>query len=104
MKRETRAERKERAHAEHRHASRRKAGADADAAFAAMDRRAAIDFFGGRGLSRATVAALVAHGIALPEELLFMTREDIRRIPGLDDDGRAAIREYRRRFAVRSPD
>ena len=103
MKRETRSQKKQRAHTEHQSASRRKAGADADAAFAAMDARAALNFFGGRGFSRATVAALAAHGLHLPEELLFMTREDIRDIAGLDEEGRSEIREYRARFSVRSP-
>jgi hypothetical protein len=103
MKRETRSERKQRTQAEHQHASRKKAGADADAAFTAMDERAAINFFGKRGFSRATVAALIAHGITLPEEVLFLTREDIRQIPGLDEELRAEIRDYRRRFSLRSP-
>jgi hypothetical protein len=75
------------------------ANAATDAAFDAMDNRSAQDFFGKRGLSRSSIAALVASGMQLPEELLFLTEREINEIPGLDAAGLEAIRAYRGRMS-----
>jgi len=75
------------------------ANAATDAAFDAMDNRAAQDFFGKRGLSGTTIVALVASGIELPEELLFLTEREINEILGLDAAGLEEIRAYRERMS-----
>ena len=74
------------------------ATAASDAAFAVMDIHAAEQLFGKRGFARDTIAALAAHGIGLPEELLFMTEEQILQIPGLGNTGLDEVRAYRARF------
>ena len=75
------------------------ANAATDAAFDAMDNRAAQDFFGKRGLSGTTIVALVASGIELPEELLFLTEREINEILGLDAAGLEEIRAHRERMS-----
>ena len=66
-----------------------------------MDIRAAQNFFAKRGMSPATVAALTAHSVELPEELLFMTEEEIQEISNLGSTGLEEVRAYRARFAHR---
>lgn len=80
-------------------ASRKTARANSDAVFAAMDTRAAEQFFARRGFSPETIKALIAHGLLLPEELLFMPNAQINRI-SFDSEkiARAEIRAYRARF------
>jgi len=78
--------------------TRRTASEANKAVFTAMNERASENFFAQRGLSGATIAALIGHGIVLPEELLFMTEEELRGIPELDGSAIAEIEAYRRRF------
>jgi DNA-directed RNA polymerase alpha subunit len=56
------------------------------------------DMFRGRGLSNRTVDALVNFGIDAPEHLLFMTEEEIKKIPGVGKSSLAEIRDYRAQF------
>jgi DNA-directed RNA polymerase alpha subunit len=49
--------------------------------------------FGGRGFSQRTLDALHAHGIKMPEELLFISEAAVRKIPGI---GKAAFEEIMR--------
>ena len=80
-------------------ASRKAARAQSDAVFASMDKSAAEQIFARRGFSRETIKALVAHGILLPEELLFMPVSQINRISfESEKTARAEIRSYRERF------
>jgi len=84
-------------------ASRRAAQAASDAVFAAMDARAAEQFFAKRGFSLETIKALVAHGILMPEELLFMPAEQIGRISfDSAQSALAEIRVYRAHFLSES--
>src|SRR5437868_15383388 len=87
------------AHAKKTLATRRAALADSDAVFASMDKRASEQFFAGRGFSQDTIKALAAHGIVLPEELLFMPASRIKRISfGSEKAALAEIRSYRKQF------
>jgi len=74
------------------------ARAGSDAAFDRMDIHAAQHFFGKRGLSSATISALAAYSMALPEELLLMTEEEIRQISDLGSTGFDEVQAYRARF------
>ena len=78
--------------------SRRAAEAATDAAFAAMDKRAAENLFAHRGFSAPTMHILVASGMQLPEEVLLLTNDQVAQIPGVDTAGRAEIEAYRKRF------
>jgi hypothetical protein len=55
-------------------------------------------FARGRGLSQSTAESLIAHGLDLPERLLFMTESAIQEIPGIGETALAEIRAYRARF------
>ena len=55
--------------------------------------------FLGRGLSDRTIKALVAHGIELPEQLLFMRRSELRMIPRIGDAALADIESYQLRVS-----
>jgi hypothetical protein len=80
-------------------ASRKTARAESDAVFASMDARAAEQFFAKRGFSPETIKALVAHGILMPEELLFMTADPLRHIPFASAEiALGEIWAYRERF------
>jgi len=80
-------------------ASRKAARAASDAVFASMDNRAAEQIFAQRGFSHETIKALIAHGLLLPEELLFMPAAQISRISfDTEKTVRAEIRAYRKRF------
>jgi hypothetical protein len=52
----------------------------------------------GRGLSDRTVEALIAHGIMLPENLLLMTEDELKAIPGIGKASMSQIKAYRDRF------
>ena len=52
--------------------------------------------FEGRGFSRCTVDALLAHGISAPERLLFMTEIELQNIPGIGAISLAEILRYRK--------
>ena len=82
-------------------ASREIARAKSDALFASIDARAAEHFFAKRGFSSETIKDLVAHGILMPEELLFMSGDNI---VGISFDSAkislAEIRAYRQRFLL----
>ena len=91
-------DKKRRSLADHQSKQRAAATAANDAAFAVMDIHAAEQFFDKRGFSRGTIAALAAHGIGLPEELLFMTEAQILQIPGLGNASLEEVRAYKARF------
>ena len=80
--------------------NRRIAAENTDAVFSEMDKRAAENFFSRRGFSPRTVHALVESGIHLPEEVLFLTGEQVQRIAGLDAGGLTEIEAYRSRFVA----
>jgi hypothetical protein len=63
-----------------------------------MDKRAAENLFAHRAFSTRTIHALIANGIQLPEEVLLLTADKARKIPGLDMAGRAEVLAYRSRF------
>lgn len=86
------------ARTKHQAESRKRATAQSDAVFTAMDKRAAENFFANRGFSGQTIKALVDHGIKLPEELLAMLESDIGRIAGLGREGITEVQLYRKRF------
>jgi DNA-directed RNA polymerase alpha subunit len=52
--------------------------------------------FEGRGFSKRTVDALLAHGISAPERLLFMTETELQNIPGLGSISLGEILRYRK--------
>jgi hypothetical protein len=52
-----------------------------------------------RGFSRRTIAALTGASIDLPERLLSMTEEELRKLPGLGKASFAEICAYRQRFS-----
>ena len=52
--------------------------------------------FEGRGFSKRTVDALLAHGISAPERLLFMTETELQNISGIDASSLAEILRYRK--------
>lgn len=54
--------------------------------------------FTGRGLSKRTVDAVIEGGISQPERLLFMSEDDISRIPGIGLKGVSEVMAYKRRF------
>jgi DNA-directed RNA polymerase alpha subunit len=54
--------------------------------------------FEGRGLSRRTIRALVDCEIDAPERLLFMSENDLKKIPLIGKASMAEIRTYRDRF------
>ena len=57
------------------------------------------NFFARRGFSAETIKALVARGILMPEELLFMPPDEIRDIPFRSGKtALAEIRAYRKQF------
>jgi DNA-directed RNA polymerase alpha subunit len=53
--------------------------------------------FEGRGFSRRTIDALLAHGISAPERLLFMTETELQNIPGIGAISLGEIARYRNR-------
>ena len=52
--------------------------------------------FEGRGFSKRTVDALLAHGISAPERLLFMTETELQNISGIGAGSLAEILHYRK--------
>ena len=52
--------------------------------------------FEGRGFSKRTVDALLAHGISAPERLLFMTETELQNISGIGASSLAEILRYRK--------
>ena len=52
--------------------------------------------FEGRGFSKRTVDALLAHGISAPERLLFMTETELQNISGIGGSSLAEILRYRK--------
>ena len=54
--------------------------------------------FRGRGLDDRTIEALINSNIDAPERLLFMTKSDLRKIPGLGKEAFAQIAAYRAEF------
>jgi len=52
--------------------------------------------FEGRGFSKQTVDALLAHGISAPERLLFMTETELQNISGIGASSLAEILRYRK--------
>jgi hypothetical protein len=54
--------------------------------------------FRDRKLSPHTIEALIAHGIDAPERLLFMTKADLKAIPGIGKSSMAEIAAYRAIF------
>ena len=52
--------------------------------------------FEGRGFSKHTVDALLAHGISAPERLLFMTETELQNISGIGASSLAEILRYRK--------
>ena len=52
--------------------------------------------FEGRGFSKRTVDALLAHGISAPERLLFMTETELQNISGIGASSLADILRYRK--------
>ena len=52
--------------------------------------------FEGRGFSKRTVDALLAHGINAPEQLLFMTETELQNIPDIGAISLGEIFRYRR--------
>jgi hypothetical protein len=52
--------------------------------------------FEGRGFSRRTVDALLAHGISAPERLLFMSETELHNIPDIGLISLGEILRYRR--------
>jgi len=99
---EYKADRRRRSLAARQNEQRDVATARSDAAFDRMDIHAAQNFFDKRGLSLATISALAAHSVQLPEELLLMTEEEIRQIPDLGSTGLDEVQAYRARFSVLS--
>jgi|KBSSwiStaDraftv2_1062776.scaffolds.fasta_scaffold2154164_1 hypothetical protein len=79
--------------------ARKVAAANSDAVFAVMEKRAAENFFAARGFSAQTIHALVANGMHLPEEVLLLTDDEARHIPGLESAGQAEVHAYRTRFS-----
>jgi DNA-directed RNA polymerase alpha subunit len=54
--------------------------------------------FSHRGFSNRTIDALIAHGIDLPERLLFVTEADLKSIPGIGEASFEEIVRYRTRL------
>ena len=52
--------------------------------------------FEGRGFSKRTVDALLAHGVSAPERLLFMTETELQNISGIGASSLAEILRYRK--------
>jgi len=52
--------------------------------------------FEGRGFSKRTVDALLAHGFSAPERLLFMTETKLQNISGIGASSLAEILRYRK--------
>ena len=96
-------ESKRQAAAEQQSTRRAAAHAANEALFAAIDDRAAQQFFAKRGLSADTIRALILHGIAMPEELLLLTEKELLQIEGLEEEGLDEVKAYRGRFSGKSP-
>jgi hypothetical protein len=77
---------------------RRSSAKVADASAAIMAGFFKKTAFSERGFSEHTISVLMAHGMDLPERLLFMTEEQIRQIPGAGKAVIAQIKSYRARF------
>jgi DNA-directed RNA polymerase alpha subunit len=58
--------------------------------------------FNDRGFSPRTIRALMDYGIDSPEHLLFMTLEELRKVPSIGKTSLAEIRNYRKRFVPKS--
>lgn len=88
-------------HAATEQQSRRREAAHAanEAVFAAIDDRAAQQFFAKRGLSADTIRALILHEVEMPEELLLLSDRELLQIDGLEKNGLAEVKAYRRRFS-----
>jgi hypothetical protein len=98
MTSKSKSDRKRHAATHHQNEKREVATSANDAVFAQMAHRAEQHFFANRGFSADSIKALSAHGIGLPEELLLMKESQILQIAGLDANGLAEVRTYRRRF------
>lgn len=65
------------------------------------DEQAEKRLFDHRGFSDRTVQRIVECGIDAPERLLFMSDQELKKIPGVGVSSMKEIRAYRERFILR---